>query len=1270
MSRVVKAPDQFDFVSSWESWKNRWEKFRKLSGLEEEEESKQIMMLFYTMGPKSENLCVRLKLSDVEDYDLIIEKLDEYFCGKVNLVFERFKFFARNQNHNEPVEMFISDLYKLAERCCFKDLKEDLIMHKIIQGLADVQLSEAIQNDCLNSKLTLQAVEHRVRQSEIIKKQQALVLKETKEMDTIYKQTTKSFHNKSEDRHFKCNYCGYSRFHRKENCPAKNRKCLFCGKFGHFSSVCSKKINTVEETEEKIKDFALGEVNTSLSGKPWIVEISVNEIKVIFKVDTGADVSVISSVDVKRYFPHSRLELNRTSLIGPGGFSLKTLGIMPAKLKFRDKEVMENIYVIEGNQKPLLGRSAIIALDIVRFIGETEVAEKKEFQPLFEGLGAMKGNMKIVLKEKAEPYAIVTPRKVPIRLSEKVKEELNRMEKEGIITKILSPTDWVAGIVVVPKPNGKVRICVDYSELNKWVKRERFVLPSTNELLSKLAGAQYFTKLDCLSGYYQCKLDPQSALLTTFITEYGRYYYNRMPMGISSAPEHYHRRMVEILEGCEGVVQYLDDSLVFGKTKEEHDERLQIVLKKLLKEGITLNREKCEFGVRRVKFLGHIVSAEGIYADEEKVKAIMMFERPTKKDQLRRFLGMVNYQMKFHSNLASKTASLRTLLKNDSMWIWAEEHERCFQEIKQCMASPPVLAHFDQNKEIRLSTDASILGLGAVLEQKVDSFWKPIAYASRSLSEAEKRYSNIERECLAVVWACDKFSFMLLGGKFQIRTDHKPLVSLLSKIPLNELTPRLQRMRMKIMKFDYLIEHVPGKYMYTSDALSRAPVGVQNSEETMHEIDVINFVNEVCKPSVTNQKFEEIKTTQANDEVFSSLKNILKGGKEAKIPLHLKSYTKYLTDLWEKDGVIMYKNRILIPESMRREVLNKIHAGHGGIQKCSALASTCVWWPYINSDIKSKVENCSECLEDRRNPMEPLLSTPLPQYPWEILAMDHFKHGGNWYLVVADYFSRYIDVCDVGNDLSSTRTKECLEKLFSFFGVPGALRCDSYSSFVSFDFKTFLNEYGVKLITSSPRFPQSNGFIESMVKVAKGLLRNNNLQEALMVYRATPIRNGLSPAELLFGRKIKTKLPIDHELLQPAWPDLEKFRTVDKKLKEKQESYFNKRHGVRTLRQLQVGEEVWIKDLRRYGKVKQILDAPRSYIVQSNGQDVRRNRSHLIPSGTENSANNGGIVHQWNYQIDQEEMEREEEGKEKINEDRERSRQDEFEKRTRSGKKY
>ena len=302
--------------------------------------------------------------------------------------------------------------------------------------------------------------------------------------------------------------------------------------------------------------------------------------------------------------------------------------------------------------------------------------------------------------------------------------------------------------------------------------------------------------------------------------------------------------------------------------------------------------------------------------------------------------------------------------------------------------------------------------------------------------------------------------------------------------------------------------------------------------------------------------------------------------------------------------------------------------------------------------------------------MEPLLSTPLPQYPWEILAMDHFKHGGNWYLVVADYFSRYIDVCDVGNDLSSTRTKECLEKLFSFFGVPGALRCDSYSSFVSFDFKTFLNEYGVKLITSSPRFPQSNGFIESMVKVAKGLLRNNNLQEALMVYRATPIRNGLSPAELLFGRKIKTKLPIDHELLQPAWPDLEKFRTVDKKLKEKQESYFNKRHGVRTLRQLQVGEEVWIKDLRRYGKVKQILDAPRSYIVQSNGQDVRRNRSHLIPSGTENSANNGGIVHQWNYQIDQEEMEREEEGKEKINEDRERSRQDEFEKRTRSGKKY
>ena len=251
------------------------------------------------------------------------------------------------------------------------------------------------------------------------------------------------------------------------------------------------------------------------------------------------------------------------------------------------------------------------------------------FPQLFTGLGKIEQEYTIKLREGAQPFSLNTPRRVPIPLMQQVRNELDRMERLGVISRVEDPTEWCAGMVVVPKANGQVRICVDLTKLNENVCRERHQLPAVEQTLAQIAGAQVFTKLNANSGFWQIPLSEESALLTAFITPYGRYCFNRLPFGITSAPEHFQRRMSNILKGIEGVVCLMDDILVSGKNQQEHDERLYAVLKRLQEAGLTLNRAKCEFRQSRVKFLGQILTKHGIQSDPEKVAAISNMREPT-----------------------------------------------------------------------------------------------------------------------------------------------------------------------------------------------------------------------------------------------------------------------------------------------------------------------------------------------------------------------------------------------------------------------------------------------------------------------------------------------------------------------------------------------------------------------------------------------------------------------------------------------------------------
>ena len=328
------------------------------------------------------------------------------------------------------------------------------------------------------------------------------------------------------------------------------------------------------------------------------------------------------------------------------------------------------------------------------------------------------------------------------------------------------------------------RICIDLKHLNSSVKRAHYQLPTIDNTLGHISGARYFLTLDAASGFWQVPLDPKFAPLTTFSTPFGRFYFNRLPFGITSAPEIFQQRISDLLDSIPNVMVFMDDILVFGSTEAEHDATLTAVKKALADADGVLNPTKCHLKQTSVKFLEHTISADGITPGPSKVAAITALPASTNVAELHRALVMFNFLAKFLPDMASVSAPLRVLFKSDSVWVWEEPQSTAFCALQHFATSAPCLVPFSTERAIRISADASSYGLGAVLLQPDGPAWRPVAYASRSLTEAEGCYTHIEKECLAVIWACEHFHNYVYGGpQFIVETDHKPLVPLINSKP-------------------------------------------------------------------------------------------------------------------------------------------------------------------------------------------------------------------------------------------------------------------------------------------------------------------------------------------------------------------------------------------------------------------------------------------------------------------------------------------------------
>lgn len=706
-------------------------------------------------------------------------------------------------------------------------------------------------------------------------------------------------------------------------------------------------------------------------------------------------------------------------------------------------------------------------------------------------------------------------------------------------------------------------------------------------------------------AYLQLLLDEESKQYLTINTHKGLFRYNRLPFGVSSAPAIFQRAMDTLFQGFKGVCVYLDDILVSGQSIDEHFTNLNNVMCKLQESGLKLNKSKCNFLASQVQYLGFVIDKDGLHPTNDKVTAIANAPTPTNVSQLRAFLGLINYYGKFLPNLSSTLAPLYALLNKKANWSWGTEQAEAFKTAKSLLQTDAVLAHFDPKKKLVLECDASPYGIGAVLSQVDDNgSEKPVAFASRTLTSAEKRYSQ---EALAVLFGVKKFHCYLYGRHFVVRSDHQPLYYLLNEaksIPALA-SARLQRWALTLSAYEYTFQYKSGKDIANADALSRLPLPSTTSSVKLPG-ELVQLVNYLSRTPITP---DEIRSWTDKDPTLSLVRRFVLTGWPSSNPQ--KDVTPYWSRRYELsilDNCLLWGSRLVIPPPGRKFLLEQLHESHPGLTRMKSLARGYLWWPSLDSDIEAFVKDCHTCQSSRpQPPLAPVHFWDIPQHPWNRLHLDFAgPFLGHMYLILVDAHSKWIDVV-LMNTITSHNTIEKLMSIFATHGLPKTIVTDNGTTFTSHEFQQFLRDNGIRHVTSAPYHPSTNGLAERAVQTFKSALKKitdgsiqSRITRFLFQYRLTPhSATGLSPSAILLGRRPRSPLDI-------PFPD------VAQKIINHQPKLQSSPRQNRQVRSFSVGEKVFVKDFTSPFSVKWIpgtivnVTGPLSYSVEVPNGVVRR----------------------------------------------------------------
>ena len=476
-----------------------------------------------------------------------------------------------------------------------------------------------------------------------------------------------------------------------------------------------------------------------------------------------------------------------------------------------------------------------------------------------------------------------------------------------------------------------------------------------------------------------------------------------------------------------------------------------------------------------------------------------------------------------------------------------------------------------------------------------------------------------------MTWACERFADFLIGKDFQIETDHKPLVPLLTSKNLDELPVRIQRYRMRLMRFQFTATHIPGSDLKITDTLSQAPLQEVTETDRQLQKDTDAYVAQVIEGMpATPRRLQEIHQAQEEDSIFQQLMLFCREGwpHHSKLKGNFKLYKPVADELSVQSGLLLRGSRIVIPTALQKEILVKFHTGHLGITKCQERVKQSVWWPRIGKHIEEEVQKCLVCSQFWQQNVEPLLPTNFPDYPWQKVAADLFTWKGTNYLILVDYYSRYTEMSKLSSTTSSSVIQH-MKSILARHGIPETFVFDNGPQFSSMAFTQFALDYGFHHQTSSPNYPQSNGEAERAVQTVKSILNKvTDSYLGLLSYQATPLDNVYSPAELLMGRKLCSTIPCVTRNVQAKLSTT--FRDTPERTVTpvKATKNFNKRHRARQLKALQTGDQVWIPEFQQQATVLRKV-APRSYLVQTPRGRMGRNRQHLtLLNTTRNTPSN------------------------------------------------
>ena len=760
----------------------------------------------------------------------------------------------------------------------------------------------------------------------------------------------------------------------------------------------------------------------------------------------------------------------------------------------------------------------------------------EKHKALFDGtLGSWKGEeYNIELKPGAMPYhARAYP--IPKVHEATLRIEVERLVRIGVLKKI-NRSEWAAPTFIIPKKDGSVRFISDFRQLNTRIKRKPFPIPKIQDLLLKLEGFQHATSLDLNMGYYHIELSPFSKTLCTIVLPWGKYEYQRLPMGLCNSPDIFQEKMSNLLLDLEYCRAYIDDLLILSKGDwGQHMEHLDTVLTRLEQAGLKVNAKKSFFGKPELEYLGYWITRQGIQPVTKKVDAILNIAVPKTRKELRRFIGMVNYYRDMWIRRSDTLAPLTKLVSSAEKWIWTDEQQKAFETMKQILSRETLLSYPDFSKPFDIHTDASHTQLGAVLSQD----GKPIAFYSRKLNLAQTRYTTTERELLAIVETLKEFRNILLGHQIRVYTDHKNLTY------QNFNTERVLRWRLILEEFGPELHYVQGNKNVVADALSRLNIQPSSTPpQTPHELlltqaELFGASKSSLPSDIFPVQFKLLQAEQSKDKLLL-----------ASVKTNSQFHFKAFRGGGKSRTLICRQDKIVVPATLQHRVAEWYHEilCHPGMTRTEETIRQHFWWKTLRDDVHRLCSQCDTCQRTKRinSKYGHLPEKEAEAEPWDKLCVGMigpytFKRQGKkplklWCVTMIDPATGWFEMREVKDKEAFTVVALAVEQAWlTRYPWPTQITFDKGKEFMGEFAEMVAKDYGIKRKGITVRNPQANAMIERIHQTIGNIICTFELQEDPYVNPADPWAGILSatmfavratyhttlqatPAQLVFGR--------------------------------------------------------------------------------------------------------------------------------------------------------